>query len=213
MDCRQPIEFLRPGLLSWCTVPFLGIPAIGLFRSRTVGNCEEKGGALVELRLSPDAAAVLVNNALADGQPHASAFKVLRPVHALENAKELAGVVHIEARAIVANEYDALAVRHRLSDFNDGAVADPAVLDGIRQAIEEYLFEQTRVGLDGPQPADSPFDYPVRAFLLQNVQRRFDQLVQVRRTARDRAPADPCQVEQIIDQTAHVPGAILYPVQ
>src|SRR5260370_28255921 len=111
MDCRQPIEFLRPGLLSWCTVPLLGICSIGLFRSRTVGNCEEKSRALVEFRLGPDAAAVLVNNALADGQPHARTFKVLRPVHALENAEELTGVFHVKARAIVANKYDALTVR------------------------------------------------------------------------------------------------------
>src|SRR5258708_27208612 len=136
MDCRQPTKFLRPGLLSWCTVPLLGICSIGLFRSRTVGNCEEKSGALVEFRLGPDAAAVLVNNALADGQPHAGAFKVLRPVHALENAEELAGVFHIEAGAIVANKYHVLTVHHRLSDFNDGAVAYPALLDRIRQDID-----------------------------------------------------------------------------
>src|SRR5256885_2358692 len=93
MDCRQPEEALRPGLMSWRPVPFSGIDAIGLFRPRTVWNCEEKGGALVQLRLGPDPSAVLVDDALADGQADAGAFKILHPVHALEHAEELAGVI------------------------------------------------------------------------------------------------------------------------
>src|SRR5436309_4606093 len=128
MDCRQPEPARCPGLLSWCTVPFPGIDAIGLFRPfrpRTVWNCEEKGCALVQFRLGPDPSAVLVDDALADGQAHAGSFKVLHPVHALEHSEELAGVIHIEAGAIVANKYGALAVRHGLADLNYGAVAHP----------------------------------------------------------------------------------------
>ena len=59
---------------------------------------------MIDLALGPHAAAVAVNDALHRGEANAGAGKICRRVQPLEGAKELAGVSHVEARAVVADE-------------------------------------------------------------------------------------------------------------
>src|SRR5205823_8618581 len=67
---------------------------------------KEKRGAAVGLGLGPDAPAVAVDDALHSRQAHSGAVIVLGPVQSLEHPKELVGVAHIEADAVVAHKVD-----------------------------------------------------------------------------------------------------------
>ena len=62
---------------------------------------KEKGRALLDRGLGPDAPAVAVDDALHDGQPHTGALVLLGAVQPLEDAEELVRVRHIKAHAIV----------------------------------------------------------------------------------------------------------------
>src|SRR5919206_1152010 len=70
---------------------------------------KEKRGAAVGLRLGPDAPAMVVDDALHDREAHSRAGIVLGPVQPLEHPKELVGVAHVEAGAVVAHKVDGFA--------------------------------------------------------------------------------------------------------
>jgi hypothetical protein len=56
---------------------------------------EIKGGALVELRLSPNAAAMALDDALDNGKADAGAFVFLPTVQTLEGAEQIADIAVI----------------------------------------------------------------------------------------------------------------------
>ena len=56
--------------------------------------------------LRPDPPAMAQNDALRKGQANARSLVLLRAVQPLENAEELVGVGHVEARAVVAHKVD-----------------------------------------------------------------------------------------------------------
>jgi hypothetical protein len=66
-------------------------------RYRKIKSC-----SLVRFGLSPDSAAVAVNDALEQRQTHAGAFELFGSMQPLEYAEQFAGVRHVEADTIVA---------------------------------------------------------------------------------------------------------------
>src|ERR1041385_2841704 len=82
---------------------------------------EEESRAAVDLAGRPDLAAVPVDDALDGGQANPGAFELSVAVKPLEGAEKFFGVLHVEARAVVLHEEDALAV------LVDGAELDLAV--------------------------------------------------------------------------------------
>src|SRR5438128_1355388 len=81
---------------------------------------EEERRALFGLGLGPDAPAVPVDHSCHDSQPHPGSLVVLRPVHALEHAEQLVGVLHVEPDPIVLHVVDRLAVLVRSTDLDHG---------------------------------------------------------------------------------------------
>src|SRR5438876_7502566 len=73
-------------------------------------KAEEKCSTLIDLRFGPDAPAVLMNDSLNSGQSHACSFEVLLAVQALKDAKQLVGIFHVEAHAVVPYEVHGLAL-------------------------------------------------------------------------------------------------------
>src|ERR1700720_2608398 len=64
-------------------------------------KAEETRSALIDLRFSPDAPAVGMNDSSNSGQPQAGSFEVLLAVQALKDTKQLVGIFHIEANPVV----------------------------------------------------------------------------------------------------------------
>lgn len=65
---------------------------------------EIKSGSLSNHCMRPDTPAVPVNNALHGSQPDAGTFKFGARMQALERAKELVGIGHVESHSIVAHK-------------------------------------------------------------------------------------------------------------
>ena len=79
-------------------------------RQWRVRQRQEEGCALIRRGLSPNTAAVLVNDSLDIRQTDSGAFELRRLVEALKHTEQLAGVCHIETCAIIANEDYSLPV-------------------------------------------------------------------------------------------------------
>ena len=106
------------------------------------GDCEGeiKSGAFVGFSLRPDAASVLVNNALHRGQTNARTFEILGPMQPLENAKEFVLVLHVEADAIVADEDDSLLILLVVIDFDDGLFTRASKLERVGDQVLKNLL-------------------------------------------------------------------------
>src|SRR5579872_699568 len=85
-------------------VTIRGLPSVVLRR-----KAEKKRSTLIDLRLGPDAPAMLMNDSLNSGQSHACSFEVLLAVQTLKDAKQLVCIFHIEAHAVVTYEVHDLA--------------------------------------------------------------------------------------------------------
>ena len=119
---------------------------------------EIEGGALIDLGFGPDAAAVAVQDALHQGQADAGALVIFHRMQALEDAKQLVGVLHVEADAVIADEIDGFAVLPLAADFDAGRIALAGVLQRIAEQVEPGLFEQVAVCQARGQFADVHFD-------------------------------------------------------
>src|SRR3990172_9114828 len=73
---------------------------------RRAAQGEVEGCAVFWSALGPDAASMPVDDALHRSQPDTGTFEIVRRVEALEGAKELLHVFHLESRAVVADEID-----------------------------------------------------------------------------------------------------------
>src|SRR5580704_2647426 len=92
----------------------VGVAGLSSARQRKI-----KRSAFIYFRLRPDVAAMPLDNALHDGQANSGAFKGLDRVQTLKNAKELARVLHVKARAIVANKTNLPTVFDHAAHFDD----------------------------------------------------------------------------------------------
>src|ERR1700693_610678 len=100
---------------------------------------EIKRRTLVDFRIDPDAAAVLLDDALHRGQPYPGAFKVFGTMKPLEHAKKLIGILHAETHTVITNKYRAAPVVLTLAHLNDGALPRSGELDGVGEQVGEHL--------------------------------------------------------------------------
>src|SRR2546421_9816967 len=84
------------------------ITLFSMLRLLKACEAEVNGRSLVHRALSPDAAAMPVDDALHGRKADACALELARAVEALKRAEQLIGISHVEARAIVADEIDRL---------------------------------------------------------------------------------------------------------
>src|SRR6266540_6870746 len=81
---------------------------------------EVKRGALVGFGFGPDASPVPVEDALDQGEVHTGSFKFVVVVQALEDAKELPGVLWIEPHPVVLDIIEVVLGIASTADFNHG---------------------------------------------------------------------------------------------
>src|SRR3984957_8349774 len=143
-----------------------GVCCANLCRSNRTPLCdtqrEKECRSSVKLRFRPDSPAVLPNDTLHNRQPYSRAFEIAGLMQPLENAKQLARVLHLEARAIVLDEYDALTVLHRLSHLNHRPLLSAGVLHGIRKQIDEHLLDESRIAVSAGKTRNLPFNFSPR---------------------------------------------------
>jgi len=65
---------------------------------------EVKSGSFIEFRLGPHPAAVAINDALRNCQTNTISLELVAAVETLKDAKELVGILHVEAGAVVLDE-------------------------------------------------------------------------------------------------------------
>src|SRR3954467_2214381 len=92
---------------------------------------EIKGCTLIHFRMRPNNALVLLDNSLHRRQAHAGAFEVFRAVQTLEDSKQLVGVLHTEADAIVADEDGGYFVDFGLPNLVNGRRTRPRIFECI----------------------------------------------------------------------------------
>ena len=107
-----------------------------------MGQCKIEGGALVQSAFGPDASTVTVEDALNDRQPDAGAGEFLFAMEALEHAKELVGVLHVESCAIVAYGVNDLLRTLLAADTDDRTVALAGELGGVGNKVSPNLTHQ-----------------------------------------------------------------------
>src|SRR5258708_33588498 len=115
---------------------------------RVMTRCWEgkiKRGALIHCGLRPNPPTMATNDALDDGETHPASGNLRGIVHALESAKELAGISHVEARSVVSHEIDRVRPFHFGTDFDQCLGAVAGKLYGIGKEINQNLPEQCRV--------------------------------------------------------------------
>src|SRR5262249_15114993 len=118
---------------------------LGRWTLRNRRQRKGKSRAFVELALRPDAPAMSTDDALDDGQAHAGAGKVLAPVQSLEYAEKLFRVAHVEARAVVDDLEDRLAILETAEDLHLGRGPLGAVLERVADEVRPNLAHHGRV--------------------------------------------------------------------
>jgi hypothetical protein len=68
---------------------------------------EAESGPFVHFGLSPNCSSMLLEDAIDSGQAYACSFEFAFVMEALENAKQLLGIFHVEAGPVVAHEMTA----------------------------------------------------------------------------------------------------------
>ena len=85
-------------------------------------------------------------------------------MQALENPKELVGVLLVETSAVVANEIRGYAAAFALAHFDHGVLAAAREFDGVREEIREDDFDQAGVAVRVYERLDQPFDLALVRF-------------------------------------------------
>src|ERR1041385_5407624 len=118
------------------------------------GQREPERGALAGLGLDADAAAVELDDALADGQADAGAGVLVAAVQALEDLEDAVEVARLDADAVVLDG-DAPAARPRLGrDLDAAGPVAGAELEGVADEVLQQLHELALVADDGGQLAE-----------------------------------------------------------
>src|SRR2546427_536108 len=164
---------------------------------------EIESGAFIQLRLSPHAATMPVDDTLDDGETDTGPFVFLSPVQALEHAKEFVHVAHVKASAIVFDKVNGFAVSLLARDFNLCDLAFAGVLEGIGEKVHEDLLEQGWIGPTLGKVNDGHLEPPAVLLGLQlfedlsrEISRRYGLFLK-------RLPAQPGEAQQVIDQLPH----------
>src|SRR5258708_16181711 len=90
----------------------------------------------------PDAASVAMDDALDQGQPDARALEFILTVQALEDAKELVGIVGIEPDAIVLYVICVFRPVGADADLNAGRLPVPGEFDRVGEKVDKDLAQE-----------------------------------------------------------------------
>ena len=164
--------------------------------------------ALIHRRFGPDMPAMLADDAVHRGQPDAGALELLGPMEALEHAKQLVGVFHVEANAVVADEDGGVAVGLRQPTSMTATGRGRVYFTALERRLAKTCFikpgSQSTAGSgwmchSSLRPAVS---------CLRSASTSCHQPAQRRGLPPQFLPANARQVEQVIHQQAHLPGAV-----
>src|SRR5436190_141700 len=112
--------------------------------------------AVVDLRLRPDRAAVAADDALHGREADAGAGKFFGRMQPLKRAKELVGVGHVEAGAVVADEIHRRSalierVNQRVHSLRGGTYTVQAVAAAIAEPLAVILFQNRAEAVDAAE--------------------------------------------------------------
>src|ERR1700716_74613 len=134
---------------------------------------------MIRFGLSPDSSSMLLNDPMHTGQADAGAFTVVGTMPALKYAKQLIGILHVEAHSGVANEDDCgAAFLLDGSYLDDRMCAWARVLQRVGQQVLKDLSQQVPVALERWQGRDSPFHIAPLVFRLEKRDHFIDNVVQ-----------------------------------
>ena len=119
-----------------------------LIANRWGGQREKENCAFVDFRFHPNVAAMFGNDPLCSGQAHSHSFEVLPAVRPLEDSKKLIGVLHIKTHSVIPNKEHLPAPVQPASYLDHGRFSGHCVFDRIREQVEEYLLDQSRIAID-----------------------------------------------------------------
>ncbi len=154
-----------------------------------------------------------MDDPLHQGQAHARPLVVLLPVQSLEHTEQLVRVGHVEAHSVVPHEVDRLAVPREAAGLDPGLCAAARELQGVGQQVEPDLLEEGRVGPAGGQLAEDDLDLPTLALALELLEALADEVGHGHRLRGHRLAAQAAEVEQVVDQPAHLPGVLADPLE
>ena len=106
---------------------------------------EEKGCALIWLRLHPDLTSMPVDNPFYDGKPHTGSFQGGVIMHPLENSEHFWGILHIKSASVVFYVIHSSAVSLRGTDLNFRNLSSAGKFEGVRNEVGIYLVKENRI--------------------------------------------------------------------
>src|SRR6185312_15404903 len=193
---------LRPR--PWCDHAPLSRPASSRRQvsrgSRVWAVCqgETEGRAAIGRGFCPDAAAVAADDPMYRRQSDARALEFAFGVQALEGAEELAGILHVEPRAVVPDEIDGR--RGGLSaDLDPGRVATARELPRVLEEGFESKSQETRVSLAGNALWYREFNCPRRLCRAQSLRDITGDCRKVEWRPPEFRPLDPGEAEQPLE--------------
>src|SRR5882762_3527385 len=164
---------------------------------------EVERGALARLGIGPDPAAMPVHDALDRRQPDPCALILVARVQALERAKELVGVRHVKAGAVVAHVENRAPIVAETADLYAWLVRLCRELPRIPDQVLERRPQQPRIRVRTHAVPDGDVDLALWLTALQLVHHLPGQLAHVGVAPLEAAARYAREVEQVLDQLPH----------
>src|SRR5665213_1705976 len=161
---------------------------------------------MIDDAVGRDIPVVAADNAADGGETDAGPLEVLVAVQAVEGVEELAGVEHVEARAVVAHEPSFLFRVPAEVDDADGLLR--AELDGVAEEVFEGDLGEFGVGPGEEAGLDVERDVAAGVLIAQTGGDGGCEVADVEGLAGNLGAADAGELEQGIDQAAHALDAV-----
>ena len=170
---------------------------------------EAEARALAGPGLGLQHAGVTLDDTLHDRQPDAGAGKLALRVHALEGHEQPGGVLHVEARAVVAHEI--LPQHARAEGIDDFPAAEfdarprhaRGELAGVVEQVGERDPEQAAVAPDRQPGGDHELDVAPRPALAHVLGHLAGEQVELQPLEGRLAAGDAGQLQQVLDEQVH----------
>src|SRR5712691_5070686 len=159
--------------------------------------------ALARLGIGPDPAAVPVDDPLHRRQPDPGALILVARVQALESAKQLVGVRHVKAGAVVAHIENRAPIIAKTADLYARLVRLCRELPRIPNQVLECRPQQPRIRVRTHAVPDGYVDLALWITALQLVHHLPGQLGYVGVAPLQAAAGYAREVEQVLDQLPH----------
>ena len=156
-----------------------------------------------EVAFLPHTAAVTLNDPLHRRQSHPRPFKLIGAMQALEGGKQLVGIGHIKADAVVADKIGFFSAYRGGTEFDDRRCLLAAVFPGICQQIFEQHPEQAGIPIGSDILGNLHGDTSLRLGLLEFQGDKLRQPAQIDRLPVQVAAGYFRQLQQVIDELRH----------